>query len=148
MRLIDILAKQSIALDEPAADWQDAVRSAGKYMLAVQGIEERYTTAMIDAVKNIGPYMVIAPGIAIAHARPEDGVNKICMSVVRLKEPVEFGSKNNDPVDLVFGLAALDHDAHICALRDLATLLQDKGAVEKIRKAQSVDEVYSIIQNI
>lgn len=148
MKLIDILAKQSIILEEPAANWQDAVRSAGKYMLAVHGIEDRYITAMIDAVKNIGPYMVIAPGIAIAHARPEDGVKKICMSVVRLKEPVEFGSKNNDPVDLVFGLAALDHDAHIGALRDLATLLQDKGAVEKIRKAQSVDEVYSIIQNI
>lgn len=147
MRLTDVLAKHSIAIDAPVKDWQDAVRLAGDYMLKDDGIEERYIQAMINAVIEIGPYMVVAPGIAIAHARPEDGVKKICLSIVRLKEPVEFGSSVNDPVDLVFGLAALDHETHIGALRDLATLLQDGDSMQAIRSASTVDEVYRLIQS-
>jgi len=148
MRLIDVLAKDSIGLDESAIDWQEAIRLAGKYMIIDQGIEESYIIAMINAVKTIGPYMVVAPGIAIAHARPEDGAKKICISIVRLKDPVKFGSKNNDPVDLVFGLAATDHDSHIGVLRDLARLLQNKDAVKKIRLAKNAHEVYSLIQSL
>ncbi|MDP2964502.1 MAG: PTS sugar transporter subunit IIA [Pelolinea sp.] len=146
MRLIDVLSKNSIGLDEPAVDWEEAVQLAGKYMINNHGIKERYITAMINAVKSIGPYMVVAPGIAIAHARPEDGAKKICISIVRLKNPVKFGSKNNDPVDLIFGLAAKDHDSHIGVLRGLARLLQNKGAIEEIRRADNTNEVYSLIQ--
>ena len=148
MRLHEILAPQSIALDVPAGDWQEAVRQAGNYMLMDDGIEERYIQAMIDAVIDIGPYMVVAPGIAIAHARPEHGAKKVCLSIVRLKEPVKFGSSTNDPVDLVFGLAAMDHESHIGALRDLATLLQDADSMQAIHNAEKTDEVYELIRTI
>jgi len=148
MRLYDILSPQSIALDVPAGDWQEAVRQAGKYMLVADGIEERYIQAMIDAIIDIGPYMVVAPGIAIAHARPEHGAKKICLSIVRLKEPVKFGSSTNDPVDLVFGLAAMDHESHIGALRDLANLLQDADSMHAIRGAKKADKVYELIKAI
>lgn len=148
MKLVDILAKQSIGIDEPAKDWQEAVTLAGKYLLKDYGIEERYIQAMINAVLDIGPYMVVAPGIAIAHARPEDGALKICLSIVQLRKPVEFGSSYNDPVDLVFGLAGKDHHSHIEALRDLASLLQNPEAIAKIRQAKTVGEIYSTIEEI
>lgn len=148
MRLVDILSKQSIGIDEPAKDWQAAVRLAGKYLLKDGGIEERYIQAMINAVIEIGPYIVIAPGIAIAHARPEDGALKICLSIVRLKKPVNFGAKYNDPVDLIFGLSGNDHNSHIGALRDLAALLQNIDAVTQIRQAKSTDQIYTVIEGI
>jgi len=148
MRLVDILAGQSIGIDLPAKNWQDAVRMAGEFIMKDDGIEERYIQAMIDAVIEIGPYMVVAPGIAIAHARPEDGAKKVCLSIVRLKNPVAFGSSSNDPVDLIFGFAAMDHESHIDALRDLANLLQDAGHMESIRNAKSSDEIYTIIQSV
>ena len=119
----------------------------GSLLVEQESIEERYITAMIDAVKTLGPYIVIAPGIAIAHARPEDGAKKIGISLVRLKPPVEFGSKNNDPVDLVFGLSALDHDSHIDVLRDLAGILQNKEIIEVVRLSNSIEEIFKAISN-
>ena len=47
-------------------------------------IEERYIDGMIETVKNLGPYIVIAPGVALPHARPEDGVIEPSMSLVTL----------------------------------------------------------------
>ena len=147
MKLVDVFNEESIRLDELADTWQDAVRLVGSLLVEQESIEERYITAMIDAVKTLGPYIVIAPGIAIAHARPEDGAKKIGISLVRLKPPVEFGSKNNDPVDLVFGLSALDHDSHIDVLRDLAGILQNKEIIEVVRLSTSIEEIFKAISN-
>ena len=35
--------------------------------------EPTYTEAMIDVVRDMGPYIVLAPGLAMPHARPEMG---------------------------------------------------------------------------
>jgi len=42
-------------------------------------------------------------------------VKRMCMSLVRLASPIEFGSEANDPVDLVFAFGAVDKEAHLQA---------------------------------
>ncbi|MFB8734775.1 PTS sugar transporter subunit IIA [Bacillus sp. SL00103] len=43
---------------------------------------------MIQSVDQNGPYIVIAPQVAIPHARPEDGVNELSMSLMTFEQPV------------------------------------------------------------
>jgi PTS system ascorbate-specific IIA component len=82
---------------------------------------------MKKVMNELGPYCVIAPGIALLHARPEDGVKKACLSLITLKKPVPFGHSTNDPVDVVFTLGARNKEDHIEALAELADyLLQEK----------------------
>jgi PTS system ascorbate-specific IIA component len=90
---------------------------------------------MIQAFEELGPYMVIAPGIALAHARPSNAVLETGLSLVTLTEPVEFGSQSNDPVSLVIGLAAKDHDSHIDLLAALSELLADDQKVKLLLNA-------------
>jgi PTS system ascorbate-specific IIA component len=59
---------------------------------------------MRRVLQELGPYAVIAPGIALLHARPDDGVLAPCLALITLSRAVEFGSEQNDPVDLVFAL--------------------------------------------
>ena len=66
---------------------------------------------MIETVEKMGPYIVIAPGLALAHSRPSEAVLKTGLSWVRLSTPVKFGNKANDPVSLVIGLAGHDENA-------------------------------------
>lgn len=141
-----LLTETTIALDELVRDWEEAIRRAGALLLQQGAVQQRYVEAMVGAVKELGPYMVIAPGIALAHARPEDGVLRVCMSMVRLSQPVEFGSAANDPVDLVFGLGGVDHEQHLRALKQLALLLQREKAVACLRQARSVSEALAIIR--
>jgi len=93
----------------------------------------------------MGPYAVIAPGIVLLHARPEDGVIAPCLAVMTLSTPVSFGHSENDPVDLVFALGAVDHDAHIATLQRLMTMLGDPPTMRKIRDAPDDRTLYNLL---
>jgi mannitol/fructose-specific phosphotransferase system IIA component (Ntr-type) len=144
-RLPDLLNQDTIELDLEAVDWREGVRLAGQILLRAGSITSSYAEAMIKVVEELGPYMVVDVGVALAHARPEDGVKRPCMSLVRLATPVEFGSQENDPVDLIFAFGAVDKEAHLEALRDLATFLQDKEAVAALRRCRTIEEAAEII---
>ena len=96
---------------------------------------------MIQAFEDLGPYMVIAPGIALAHARPSSSVIETGLSLVTLKSPIEFGSTSNDPVSLVIGLAAVDHDSHIDLMAALSELLMSNESVNFLAQAVNESEV-------
>src|SRR2546427_259365 len=101
-----LLAPQTIRLRVSAADRSAVVEQAGALLVASGGVEQRYVTAMNQALDTLGPYMVIVPGVALLHARPEDGAKRLCMSLLTLEPPVPFGNPDNDPVTVAFALAA------------------------------------------
>lgn len=109
----DALGDKSIKLSVSASTWTEAITLAGDALELSGRATAAYTRAMIEAFEELGPYMVIAPGIALAHARPSANVLSTGLSLVVLSESVKFGSERFDPVRIVFGLAALDHDGHI-----------------------------------
>lgn len=104
-----------------------------------------YTDEMIATVEKLGPYIVIAPGLALAHSRPSPSVQRAGLSWVSLSTPVEFGSAKNDPVDLVIGLAALDHDGHIEMMSELARVISDEDTLAALRAADSVEALHGIL---
>ena len=121
--LSELLADESIALNTRAKDWRDALRQAGDLLGAAGVAEPAYTDAMIAGLEEHGPYIVISPGFAFAHARPSAAVHRTGIAWLSLAEPVEFGHAKNDPVSLVVALAATDDQAHTTAMAQLAKLL-------------------------
>jgi transcriptional antiterminator/mannitol/fructose-specific phosphotransferase system IIA component (Ntr-type) len=145
--LQDVLLPENIALDVEAMDWEEAIKSAGKLLVAAKSVEKRYVDSMIQCVKKMGVYIVIGPGLAMPHARCEDGVNKICLSMVRLKSPVNFGSQVNDPVDLIFAFGAVDYKSHLRVLYELWQVFNDPVAMQTLRRCKDKMEVISLIRN-
>lgn len=68
---------------------------------------------MIEALHKFGPYIVVIPGIALAHAEAGSTVMEECMSMMTLKEPIAFGHESNDPVSVVFVIASNTKDKHL-----------------------------------
>lgn len=145
--LTDLLTEQSVALKVKAKNWEEVVRAGGKIMVDNDFIEERYTEAMVNTVKQMGPYIVIVPGIAMPHARPEDGAKKVGMAIVTLEKPVEFGNAENDPVTVAVFLCAVDKVTHLRALADLMELLEDENFKAAAEAAGSEAELLQYIQN-
>ena len=145
--LQDVLLPETIELDVEAVDWEEAIKSAGELLVAVKAVEKRYVDSMVQCVKKMGVYIVIGPGLAMPHARCEDGVNKICLSMVRLKSPVNFGSSVNDPVDLIFAFGAVDYKSHLRVLYELWQIFNDHVAMQMLRRCKDKMEVISLIRN-
>ncbi|STC74141.1 ascorbate-specific PTS system EIIA component [Escherichia coli] len=87
MKLRDSLAEnKSIRLQAEAETWQDAVKIGVDLLVAADVVEPRYYQAILDAVEQHGPYFVLAPGLAMPHGRPEEGVKKTGFALVTLKK--------------------------------------------------------------
>ncbi|WP_432718792.1 BglG family transcription antiterminator [Pectinatus frisingensis] len=146
--LKDLLTKETIKLNVDVKNWEESVRIGGELLENINAIQASYTNAMINAVKELGPYMVIAPGIAMPHARPESGVKKVGMSFITLKEPVNFGNIENDPVYIVICLCATDQNTHLRALSDLVKLLNNEDNVKNILNARDSDVVLKMMKSL
>lgn len=145
-RLTQLLPVEAICIGETAADWRAAVRLAGDALAASGATTPTYTDEMVATVEQLGPYIVIAPGIALAHARPSPAVLHAGISLVTLREPVAFGHQANDPVRLVIGLAAVDEEGHVTALSTLAELLSDETRREGLIGATDAAEVAEMVR--
>ena len=91
-----------------------------------------------------GPYIVIIPGLALSHSRPDVSVNKTGLSLITLSKPVCFDC-DNDPVDIVLTLAATDDTSHLQKLQSMAEFISDEENIEFIKNAQSAEEVAKAI---
>ena len=106
-----------------ANDFAEAITAAGELLVDAGHVKPQYVSAMIQVVEELGPYIVITDGIALAHALPGDNVIKNSIALAVLEKSVDFGS--GKMVKAVFAMAATDHDSHIESLGDLASLLGD-----------------------
>lgn len=145
MNLRELIRPSLVATQVAARNWEDAVRAVGALLVADDAVEPRFVDAMIAVAKEFGPYIVVAPGIALPHARPEDGVKRASIGMITLAQPVEFGNEENDPVSLVLALAAVDNKQHIQGLAELAAILGDDDAVTRLRSAASAEELLKIM---
>ncbi|MBH8605763.1 MULTISPECIES: BglG family transcription antiterminator [unclassified Thermoactinomyces] len=143
--LNELITEQTIQLRTRAADWKEAIRLAAKPLIDSGSIEERYVTAMIESINQLGPYVVLAPKVAIPHARPEHGVNQLSMSFLRLREAVLF--PQNKAVHLIFVLAAADNESHLLALAQLSELLAKEEEIERLIQAETTEEVMNMINH-
>jgi PTS system ascorbate-specific IIA component len=138
------LPDDGVQLGASAADWRDAVHLAGAGLAATGAAAAEYADEMIRMIEEHGPYVVIAPGLALAHARPGPEVHADGLSVVTLVEPVIFGHPHNDPVSVVIGLAA-GYATHLSVVAALANVFNDSDAVARLAAAETPDAVRAIL---
>lgn len=144
--LTKYLSPDRVRVHVTVDDWPDAVRAAGGLLVHAGLCKPRYVDAMINAIRQMGPYMVLAPGLALIHARPKDGVTAIGMSLVTLDPPVDFGSEHNDPVSLVIAFGAMEKKRHMDMLQELAMFLEDPARRGWLVEAVSVEQVMRLIR--
>lgn len=141
----DILEAQHILIHKEVSDWQEAIKVVAEPLLKEEVITENYIDAMINTVKEYGPYIVIGEHIALAHARPTDGSKKLGLSVATLKNPVNFGHEDHDPVNIIFCLSAIDNYSHLNIMKNLIELIHDKDKLKRLAQAETVESFENIL---
>ena len=144
MRLINYFPESSISVIHSAKDWQEAIDFSMASLLDKNYISENYIQAIKDSTMSNGPYYILAPGVAMPHARPECGALKTGMSLTLLKQGVYFPG-NDEPIKLLIGLSAADADSHIGAIQALSELLCEEEILEQLLTASSEKQLADII---
>ena len=143
--LNDWLTPDTIHIRHDITDWRDAVKASAEPLLANGTITADYVEAIFAQHEKLGPYYVLAPGIAMPHARPEEGAKGLGLSLLTLPHGVKFNSEDNDPVYSVVMLAAPDKHSHIELISELAELFSSEEEMQKIFAAKDIKTIQEII---
>ena len=143
--LQDLLSEDNVSFHYPAETWEDVIRHGGQLMVDAGFTDPTYTEAMIDVVRDMGPYIVLAPGLAMPHARPEMGAKQVGTALVTLEKPIDFGSPENDPVSVAVFLCAPNKDEHIQLLTYIATLFEDEEFLDAAVNFESIEDVEAFL---
>ncbi|WP_027408844.1 PTS sugar transporter subunit IIA [Anoxybacteroides tepidamans] len=144
--LNDLLPPSHIQFVDNVSDWKHAIEVAAQPLLNNDYITGEYIEAMVRNVIEMGPYIVIAPGIALPHARPEQGVKRLGMSFLKIQNGCSFSERQEHKVHIVIVLAASDDHSHLKALSELAQLLGNKDALPLLLKADNEKQVGALLE--
>ena len=138
--MLETVELSEIEIGIEATDWEDAIRKSAQRLLKSGSIEQSYIEAMVNSVKEMGAYIVLSKSVALAHARPECGVKKGGITFTTLKRGVPFGSEQFDPIGLIITLAAVDDNAHLDLMMELAGVLMDESNIEALVYSKTPEE--------
>lgn len=138
------LPLEAVKITTAVDSWRHAIEAVGELLELSGRTTAQYTAEMVANVDALGPYIVTAPGIALAHARPSVAVLETGFALLRIDSGVEFGSRH-DPVKLLFGFAAYDNSSHIDLMKSLAGYLTQPTIVNSLLQAKDAAEIRSIL---
>lgn len=147
MNIADIISKDAVLDNVQASNKRELVQILSSKIATISGLDERIIFDAVWERENLGS-TGYGDGVAFPHARI-DGLDKVSALFARLDEPVDFDSLDGKPVDLVFLLISPENSGadHLTALATLSRVLKTEGACEKLRKAHSLDEIYTILNS-
>ncbi|MEY8463631.1 BglG family transcription antiterminator [Streptococcus merionis] len=143
----DILTDDKIMICQEKTEWRGAIKYVSNPLKEQDIITDAYIVAMIKSVEEYGPYIVIAPGLALAHARPDDGAKQLGLSLAIFEEPVLFESEDQEDqeVYVIFCLSAVDAFSHLNVMKSLVNLMRDTDKIERLSQARDIETVKNIL---
>ena len=137
-----LLSKENVQILESAKDWKDAIIKSVLPLEKGGFVTEEYKYAVISNVEEYGPYICIAPHVAMPHARPEQGAISTQIALTLFKNEVSF-EKEDAAANLFIALAAADSNSHLDTLMQISEILQDEEKAEKMMQAGDAETLYS-----
>lgn len=146
MRITDLLDRRSVSLTAAPKTKSETLDMAVDLMVKSEKISDRESYRKQVYLREEESTTGIGEGIAIPHGKC-DAVKKPGLAAMVIKNGVEFEALDDEPVTLLFLIAApnTEDNIHLDVLSKLSVMLMDEEFTESLRNASSVDEFMDII---
>lgn len=147
MELENMIDERLVNFGLYVSDKEDAIRKIAHMMLKADKIsdEKEYIKGIFAREEEYATG--IGKGIAIPHCKNKC-VNNAAFTLVRLNQPIEWGSMDGHPINYVIMLAAPDGEdnAHIDMLAALARKLMNESFLHSLLEANTIDEIKKVFK--
>ncbi|MGG2059190.1 BglG family transcription antiterminator [Priestia megaterium] len=141
--LADLITPETIVLRDQVESWKEAISIAASPLLHKGIITEAYIDKMQEQYPSMSPHIVLRLNVAIPHASPEDGVQAVGMSLLKLKEGLLCGEQK---VHFIVVIAAIDKKKHLNAMLQLMKLAEMNGVINEMKRLNKKYKIYEIIK--
>lgn len=145
LELMDLLKQENIQIVSHIPDYEAAIRLASMPLLNSKSITQCYVDKMINDYDFDDSYVILGNDIAIPHAKPEDGVNSVGISLLYIQEGVAFSEGRN--IHFIFIIAPVDQKKHLQALYAIMDIAESPLLVELLKKSYNPNELYERIKH-
>ncbi len=126
----------------------DGISKACQTLVSNQLIEQKYVNKINENIKKYGGYMTIAPGILLAHAGIDDGVNVSTLSVLYNKTGYHLVNQYGTDIQLIIVLALTDEHKYLDFLNDILCLTNEKDILTRIERCKTSKDIYGIFNKM
>ena len=141
----EILSSENVLLNETAATKEEAIRMAGQILVDNGYVDESYLEQMQEREKITTTYM--GNSVAIPHGTEDakKAVKHSGLSIVQLREGVDFGDGNI--AKIIIGIAGKDNE-HLEILSQIAIVCSEEENVEELIQADSKETLISMFNEV
>ena len=145
MELADILSEESVLVCTDIKNKHDVLARLAGRVSALTGHPAEDIFAALNDRESLGS-TGLGNGIAVPHGKYA-GLKGVIAVFMKLSEPVDFESVDDQPVDLVMMLLApMGAGAdHLKALARVARILRTDSVAEGLRRANDPARLYAIL---
>jgi len=146
MLMKELVDLKRVSFKEGFPTWQEAIKASCETLLADQSIDQTYVDSIIECGNKYGPYIVLAPDIALPHAQENaGGVIENAIALMKTEQPVHFEPGNTErDARLFFVLASRDHNVHVENMQKLALTPLNQDFVKDLLKVTSVEDLLQL----
>lgn len=144
--LLEMLPLSHIKIHEEEYRWMQSIQEAGKCLVENGSIDSKYLDAIISQIRYYGPYMFITPRVILAHAKPEEGVNFLDISLHIFKNSVEYSDFHK--ANIVIVLATKDQESHLKLLKDIVTIFSIQTRIDDLLQMENESQVQAYLRDI
>jgi len=148
MQLVDFLSPDRIACKVSAHSKKRALEELSSLIAHDQNAIS--ATDIFDSLlsrERLGA-TGIGYGVALPHGRLKN-TDHTTAALIHLQSAIDFDTIDNEPVDLLFALVVPEHATqdHLQILAMLATLFQQESFRQRLRAAETPDEILNLIRD-
>jgi PTS system nitrogen regulatory IIA component len=131
--LSNLLSLPNVALDVDVRDKREALNCAARVFENNQGVSAERVYECLMAREQLGS-TGLGKGVAIPHGRLRD-LKRAAAAIMRVKDPIEFGSPDGQAVRLLVVLLVPDRaiQEHLEILSELAQMLSEPSMREQLQ---------------
>ncbi len=129
--MTDILTIDLVSVGATAATKEDAIMQAGQLLVQNGVVSPSYVEGMLAREQTMSTFL--GNGVSIPHGTYDHlgDIERTGISVVQFPNGVSWGEDEDEIAYLVVGIAA-KADEHITILSNLAEVVEDEAAVERL----------------
>jgi nitrogen PTS system EIIA component len=143
--MLDLLTPNAVLPAFRATSKKQALQELARKAAELTGQHERAIFDVLLERERLGA-TGMGRGVAVPHGKLP-GLSRVHGLFARLEKPIDFGSVDDQPVDLIFLLLAPEQSGadHLKALARVSRLLRDGAICAKLRGSDSPDAIFAIL---
>ncbi len=147
MKISDLMPADSILLSVKVKNKRQLLQDLAQLAASVTKINDRTIFDTILERENLGS-TGFGGGTALPHGRLAE-LDKVYVFCAKLSAPIDFDAIDGKPVDIVFLLLSPESSGadHLTALAQISRILKNNNLVDKLRKAESKEEIQALLNN-